>query len=57
MWETIEELFGACNSARLRVPGGWLVRSEVNGVDGKHPQITQTFIMDPAHTWVLERAH
>ena len=48
MWQQISS-----NSERLQVPGGWIVRSRFAVTYGA--AITQTFIVDPEHTWVLEK--
>jgi len=37
---------------RLKVPGGWLVKSSI--VFNKQPHIEIHKIDDPEHTWVLE---
>ena len=42
-WENIDE-----DTDRLKVPGGWIVRSWVMR------SVHQVFISDPGHTWTLE---
>jgi len=42
-WESISS-----DSDRLKVPGGWVLRSYV--MDSIH----QVFISDPGHEWVIE---
>lgn len=56
MWEDIKgsrsnRLF----SDRLKVPGGWIVRSIIlsTGVDGGS-SLHQVFIVDPDHEWELD---
>jgi hypothetical protein len=44
-WESLEEERGSnIGSARLRVPGGWLIRSAVSTSYGCH--VTQTFVQE-----------
>lgn len=38
-------------SERLRVPGGWVVRSVAGSMERTNVQ--QTFVADAAHTWEL----
>jgi hypothetical protein len=40
------------HSARLRVPGGWLVRSISFGREGTG--VGQTFVEDHEHSWSLD---
>jgi len=56
IWEKIQEKMGSehtSESHRLKVPGGWIVRTMVSryhaGADVAH-----TFVADPQHEWVLE---
>lgn len=42
-----EELNG--DTDRLKVPGGWILRSYVGGMEAK--TLHQVFISDPEHTW------
>lgn len=53
LWESILEPqspVGTVSSARLRVPGGWIIRSIATRMDaGVHA--SQTFVPDPAHEW------
>jgi hypothetical protein len=59
MWEEIskEELppgnTARIHSDRLKVPGGWIVRSSIGGYN-VGAGISQTFIADPMHEWKLE---
>jgi len=46
-WEAIPDMF--CKSQRLKVPGGWVVRSMNCGVNPTI--IIQTFVEDRYHTW------
>lgn len=59
MWEKIPDIKFVDDhlkkeSGRLKVPGGWLVRTVVTAYNsGTHS--SQTFITDPQHEWVLEQ--
>lgn len=46
MWETIDTY-----TSRMRVPGGWIVKSEIRCGEGC--TVHQIFIKDPANTWKL----
>jgi len=49
-WEPIGETMGRVESARLWVPGGWIVRTVVTRLDaGVH--CNQVFVPDPYHAW------
>lgn len=50
MWEQIDHTVQA-QSDRLKVPGGWIVRSRTCSRDGG---IHQIFVSDPSHSWKLE---
>lgn len=60
MWEQIPDLdqehkvlnHGYVYSARLKVPGGWLVRSTSYGYHGAG--VAMHFVDDPSHGWKLE---
>lgn len=58
MWEWIEsepqakQEVGEISSARLRVPGGWIVRTVISRYQGG-AHCCQTFVADPSHEWVL----
>lgn len=45
MWEMIDS-----GSARLKVPGGWIVRSGIIGM-GAGSAMAMVFISDPEHEW------
>jgi len=45
-WEEIDD-----STDRLKVPGGWIVRSYATGIDAK--TIHQVFVEDSGHTWVF----
>lgn len=53
-WEAIPEApnstLTSISSARLRVPGGWIVRTIVSRLNAG-VSIKQTFVRDPAHEW------
>jgi len=53
MWEKILERDLDCRggSARLKVPGGWIVRSYLWLSGGM--AVAQTFVSDPNHEWKL----
>ena len=38
-------------SARLRVPGGWVVRTHLSGMNSS--AVAQTFVADSSHSWEL----
>jgi len=45
-WEQLKDREDSeISSDRLKVPGGWLIRSVVQGA------IVQTFVEDPMYTW------
>lgn len=52
-WEPIDD-----ESDRLKVPGGWIVRSwikiERTAIGIAAASIHQVFIEDPSHSWKLE---
>lgn len=50
-WEHIPCDDDYADSYRLKVPGGWIVRSVVRGSGGG---VHQILIKDSKHTWVLE---
>ncbi len=59
MWEKITGDSGCpdanVTSHRLRVPGGWIVRTVMSRYNaGVH--VVQTFVTDPTHDWKLETA-
>ena len=47
-WKKIDEY-----TDRLKVPGGWIVRSYDLGMQSK--ALHQVFISDPGHTWELNK--
>jgi hypothetical protein len=54
MWEALKNDPSEVLSHRLRVPGGWIVRSVVilKGLpSGANCGIEQTFVSDPNHQW------
>lgn len=52
MWEEIEyDWMEGTLSDRLKVPGGWVVRSIVIGNGNR--DVNQVFVTDPKHEWVL----
>ena len=55
MWEVIEhdERSKGDRTERLKVPGGWIVRSHCAGVTGI--AIAQTFVADPEYAWKLTK--
>lgn len=63
MWETIDSSIFPLNcgqknmalTSRMKVPGGWLVRSILEGSYNADVRMTQTFIADERHEWVLEK--
>lgn len=52
MWERIPGSDDPAISHRLRVHGGWIVRSVYTGYHSG-AAISQTFVPDPAHEWKL----
>lgn len=60
MWEKIPSNTTKVDSDRLRVPGGWIVRSYSFAEGGSlgsgacHVFISKTFVTDPSHEWKLE---
>jgi hypothetical protein len=50
MWESLPDR--KMDSERLKVPGGWIVRSFWSGFGGAGG-IHQVFIADPNHEWRL----
>ena len=55
MWERIEEPKGTRGlySHRLKVPGGWIVRSVVDVVGDTGVALVQTFVSDLNYEWKL----
>lgn len=49
MWEDWEDIVDNITD-RLKVPGGWIVRTILPGFGG----VAQTFVSDPRHRWKLE---
>jgi len=58
MWESfIDDVFlqgTACISARLKVPGGWIVRTIISRYQSG-VGVEQTFIKDSGHEWELPK--
>jgi hypothetical protein len=61
MWEQLED-FSRFMNHRLRVPGGWIVRTVViafsaheGGAPAPSCDVEQTFIRDPGHKWALQK--
>ncbi|MFH1689740.1 MAG: hypothetical protein ABIE42_05815 [Candidatus Eisenbacteria bacterium] len=54
-WEEINKEEGE-STARMRVPGGWIVRAqEWDSVgDGETYVVALTFVPDPGHAWGRE---
>jgi len=48
-WEKVAVAGDSSVTERMVVPGGWLVRTTMNG------RLAVTFVGDPAHTWMLPR--
>jgi len=62
MWENIPKepdpdlCDASCSSYRLKVPGGWIVRTIVYSLSsGGGCAVDQTFISDADHTWELKK--
>lgn len=57
MWESLDRDKGIFDSYRMAVPGGWLVVSTITYnctyKEGAGAGISQIFISDPEHSWVL----
>ncbi len=51
MWEEIDYDQGD-STARMRVPGGWLVRTVIGHLES--PAVHMIFFPDPHHDWVVE---
>lgn len=52
MWEELKEKFeGRAESARLKVPDGWLVRTIVKCYE--NIEVCMIFVSDPNHDWEL----
>jgi len=55
MWERIPDPTAIpstdLSSSRLRVPGGWLVRTIVSRADAVH--VALIFVSDPANLWKM----
>lgn len=56
MWEPLIDLDDSILSARLEVPGGWIVRTAVymDNSAGGSCTVEQTFVSDPTHEWKLK---
>ncbi len=57
MWEILADSATDASSHRLKVPGGWIVRTIVRyyGGTGVNCAVEQTFVSDPNHEWEQER--
>ena len=62
MWEQLADSASDASSHRLKVPGGWIVRTVVRYYHigggtgtGAGCAVDQTFVSDPNHEWVLEK--
>ena len=56
MWEVVSDLVkdgDSCRTSRLRVPGGWIVKTIFYFSDGSG--IAQTFLPDPNYKWKLDK--
>ncbi|HQK99447.1 MAG TPA: hypothetical protein PK090_01675 [Smithellaceae bacterium] len=57
MWERLKDIDPHVQTSRLKVPGGWLVRSVVkyDTAEGTGCAVDQTFVSDPNHDWDLKQ--
>lgn len=53
MWEEIYEADPYTETDRLKVPGGWIVRTVAEGRN-ESIGVALTFVPDPGHKWSLE---
>ena len=54
VWESIDLIDSRISSDRLKVPGGWLVRSiYLRGQQDGSCALHQIFVADPNHEWIL----
>jgi hypothetical protein len=54
VWESIDLIDSRISSDRLKVPGGWLVRSVyLRGAQDGSCALHQIFVADPDHEWVV----
>lgn len=56
MWEPLKEKELNAQSGRLKVPGGWIVRTIIkfDTAEGASCAVSQTFISDINHGWALD---
>lgn len=57
MWEPLKDVDRNVQSYRLKVPGGWIVRTIIryDTSEGASCAAEQTFVSDPNHEWTLEK--
>ncbi len=57
MWERLKDIEPGAQSSRLKVPGGWIVRTVLryDTGEGAGCAVEQTFVADAGHDWELER--
>ncbi|MEE9912881.1 MAG: hypothetical protein K4571_14295 [Deltaproteobacteria bacterium] len=56
MWERLKDNDPSAQSSRLKIPGGWIVRTLVkyDTAEGASCAVEQTVVDDPRHEWVPE---
>lgn len=57
MWERLKDMDPHVQSSRLKVPGGWIVRTIIkyDTAEGAGCAVDQTFLNDANHEWVPEK--
>lgn len=55
MWERLKDIEPNAQSSRLKVPGGWIVRTilKYDTAEGAGCAVEQTFVADAGHDWVI----
>jgi hypothetical protein len=57
MWERLKDIEPGAQSSRLKVPGGWIVRTilRYDTGEGAGCAVEQTFVADADHDWGQEQ--
>jgi len=53
MWERLKDIDPVAQCSRLKVPGGWIVRTilKYDTAEGASCAVEQTFVNDANHEW------
>ena len=50
-WEKLDDGQSDSDSHRLKVPGGWIIRTVSKTFSRESLNVAQTFVPDPKHDW------